>query len=295
MVLAQEAPHPCAEVVVAIAGDHVAGAGDVEDFERRQVAAEVREAVLGDDIALEPAHEQRRRRDPARGLIQLLGEIRRLGTARRIEELRVPVPMQAAVGAPAQVLHQAAVVLRPRAMRVVGGDRVRGFGQRREAFRLRAHEREDLRAADRIDARHDVDQHDGLHRGPRLPAGGVQRGRAAHRGADQGRRLFEGCDDRAEIGGERGEAVVGVRRPVAVAVAARVEVDDVIARGEQRAHEAAPGMPRLAAAVQQDHRRRGRIAGDVGREPEAFGREVAANLRACCGRHRIRLRFEMRG
>ena len=42
--------------------------------------------------------------------------------------------------------------------------------------------------------------------------------------------------------------------PVAFAVPARVEIDDMIALIDQSLHCAGPGVARLAAAMRQDHR-----------------------------------------
>ena len=88
---------------------------------------------------------------------------------------------------------------------------------------------------------------------------GQQRGNAAERGADDhrlrpaARRKHLG--ERAYIGGEIDEAVAAVGDPFGIAVTAQVDrIGDAPGAGDAL-RRGAPGVPGLAAAMQQQHRR----------------------------------------
>src|SRR6185369_15216072 len=74
-----------------------------------------------------------------------------------------------------------------------------------------------------------------------------------------------------EIVGEVGEAVLLIRCPVAVAMAALVERDHAPAVLVQRRGRVRPGVARLPAAVQQDDGRGARIAELVATKRQAAG------------------------
>ena len=93
-----------------------------------------------------------------------------------------------------------------------------------------------------------------------------ERGDAAERRADQGRRESELADDREHVAGERVERVVAVGGPLAVAVAAQVDGVGAPPLVGQRAERRAPRVAGLAAAVQQDHGWVGEITRGVGGE-----------------------------
>ena len=87
--------------------------------------------------------------------------------------------------------------------------------------------------------------------------------------ADERRRRAELARDGEHVAGERVERVVAVGGPLAVAVAAQVDRVRAPALVGERAERRAPRVAGLAAAVQQDRGRVGRIAGRVGREAVA--------------------------
>ena len=62
VVAIEEVAHGVAEGVVAIAGDHVARAGDVFELGVRNRALKLAHALETDHVALAPAHEQGRYR-----------------------------------------------------------------------------------------------------------------------------------------------------------------------------------------------------------------------------------------
>ncbi len=170
------------EHVVAVAGDHVPGAGDVDVLARRAQLEELLGALLGEDVGQPAAHQQRGQVEVARAVLEALGAL--LQVARPGAEARVPVPVVAAVVAEADVLRQAVERSRPGAVRLVAGDRVGHLVERLEALRTLLHERTDLGDADRVDARGDVDEHErgGVH--PVLADGDEARA-ATHRRAHQ--------------------------------------------------------------------------------------------------------------
>ena len=74
-----------------------------------------------------------------------------------------------------------------------------------------------------------------------------------------GRSMLLVGDERQHVGGHRLHRVVELAAPLGVAVAALVEGVDVVAVGQVQADEV-PRVRRLVAAVEQHHRRRGRVA-----------------------------------
>ena len=119
-------------------------------------------------------------------------------------------------------------------MRLVAGDGVGDLVERVEAVGLLAHERLDLVDALRLDARSDVDEHQGGGVDVVL-ADGHQARPAAHRRADEHRAaVAERRDHGDQVVDHRVLAVDAVRRPVGVAVAPGVEGDGVVAGRAQR-------------------------------------------------------------
>src|SRR5690606_22951864 len=104
-----------------------------------------------------------------------------LGTA--LEESRIPVPVPPAVLALHEILAQAVERLRPRTVRIVRGDGIGCFFQRRETVRRTPHERLDLSRALGLDARHNVNEYERSGQRPPLTFGN-EGGHSAHRGAD---------------------------------------------------------------------------------------------------------------
>ena len=100
--------------------------------------------------------------DAARSLDQ--GHLKRTavrpGRPRTVEESRIPVPTPAAIGRQAEILLQSLIAFRPRPLRKIIGDRLRGLGDRRESFLgMCAHEAENLCNTGLVHARGDVDKH----------------------------------------------------------------------------------------------------------------------------------------
>ena len=202
-------------------------------------------------------------------------------------ELRVPVPVPAAVVVLAQVLAQPGEVLRARPVGVVGGDRVGGLLERGEPVEALAHERAGC-------ARRPSARCAGRRRRARAPlaigsADSPTASRLAMPPSDAptsaGRSSVRG--DRDDVAGEALERVVAVGRPVAVAVAA--QVDGIACQPWRRAAgRAVPGVARLAAAVEQHHRRVGGVAELVGDQGQAVAHLDAhrANLSSPPGRRR---------
>ena len=132
----------------------------------------------------------------------------------------------------------------------VGGDRVGGVVERREAVLVGGHEVQDALDALGLGADHDVHQHE--RRGPaRVLTGQQQRRHPAERGADQDRRLVERVDDVEDVGDEGVQRVVAVGGPVALAVAAQVQRERGVAVVGEPLGGLRPRVPGLAAAVQQ--------------------------------------------
>ena len=126
------------ELIIAVAGHHVAGARHVGIGGMRHPARET------------PARAPRgpvptSRRAPAAPAFSDLWRRRSAVCSRRsrasestlsaaVEKSRVPVPAPAAVGVQPQVLLQPLVRTRPRTMRQIGGDRVGGLFDRGKSF-----------------------------------------------------------------------------------------------------------------------------------------------------------------
>ena len=225
--------------VVAVARDHVAGPGDVDESGVGHQLEQLLGALLAQQVAHPAAHEQRRdgRADrAARCRGGRRRSSRRAGLVGRAElaahEARVPVPHPPAVGALAEVLLQAVEVLRAGA----------GAGCRpaitsatsssdSNPSRLPRHEVADARHAAPLDPRRDVDEHQRAWRSAspvRSSRDGGQRRDPAERRADQRRRARQRPATTATTSrGERVERVVAVGRPGAVAVAAQVDRERV--------------------------------------------------------------------
>ena len=127
----KEIQHRVGEQVVAVAGDHVPRAVDVDELDVREAGQKLVGALLADQVAHLTAHQQHgnsagqdrfHRRVHPIDIGQLVG---RKG-CRLADELRIPVPVPA-VAAAAQVGAQAVEIGRPWPMRVVFGDHVGDF------------------------------------------------------------------------------------------------------------------------------------------------------------------------
>jgi len=136
------------------------------------------------------------------------------------------------------------------------------------------HEAANAHRAALLDARDDVDHGD-------CADGGVghrrrkQRHHAAKGRADNadGPALAKGAGDKIEILGEQFERIMRLVRPTALAVSAQVERDRLEALCPHRFHRAAPAMPRLPAAMREDHEGRAGTPLDVaddGRAPRLY-------------------------
>ena len=190
-------------------------------------------------------------------------------------ERGVPVPVVAPVGAEADVLGQAVELAGARPVRLVGGDGVGDLVQRGEAVGALTHEGADLGGAGGLQARRDVDEHEGGGIDMTL-ADGDEAGPAAHRRPDEHRAtaadLLEHGDEVLDLGVL---GVVAVGGPAGVAVAAGVERNGPVAGGGQRLAGALPRVARLAATVLQDDDGPGRVAPHVaGDRHAARGRPV---------------------
>src|SRR5271163_2350836 len=263
------------EHIVLVAGDHVTGATYIEDFQLRQVGAEIRYRRFRNDVALQASDKQCRNAHSLGCTVQPLGEQRRLGVPHLLQHARIPMPIQATIDAQSQIFHEARITLRSRTMRVVGRDRVGRFLESAESLRTAAHEAANLGGAAGIDARHNV--HKDQCRGQRLSvrAGHQQRRGAAHGGTHQRRSRLQSSDDALQILGQDFEGIIAVRGPLTVAVAARIEVDHVVAAKHQLSHRAAPRVACLAAAMQQYDGWRSRVASDIGGEFDALCADIA--------------------
>ena len=224
--------------------------------------------LFGHHVAHAAADQQRRHAKGARGAVEPVGVAARVDAAVAGHEPRVPVPAVAAVGTEAQVLPQAGEVLRSRPMADVGRDGLGRLLERREAVGVARHERHDPLDALRLHARRDVHEHHGRRAGRRGLALGDERRKAAERRADQRGAPTEACGDGAHVGGEGIHRVIAVGRPAALAVPAEIEGDGVEAPLGERGRGAAPGVPRLPAAVEEEHGPARRVAVGVRRELE---------------------------
>src|SRR6185436_6536179 len=106
----------------------------------RQLAPKFLDSRSVNDIALLAPHEQHRYVYPGARTEELFGELRRLEPVRPANDLRIPMPPEAAVRALAQILQQSAVISRRWPMRVVRGDGSGGFFNRGESVGIAAHE-----------------------------------------------------------------------------------------------------------------------------------------------------------
>ena len=151
-------------------------------------------------------------------------------------------------------------------------DRVGDLVEARIAVGTSDHEARDALGTFRLDTRRDVDEHRG--RGDRRLGltDREQRGETAERGADERGWCFELRDHGAQVGRETLQTVGRFAGcPVALAVATQVERDRQAAVARERIGGAAPCVPRLAAAVQEQHRGSARIAARVGAQRHAVG------------------------
>jgi hypothetical protein len=111
-------------------------------------------------------------------------------------------------------------------MRVVFGDHVGHFVQRREALdHPVGHEVVDSRRPGRIHARHDVDEHNGAGDAGRNLAGEQHRRETAERCAHENGVRRQLREHLADVFGERDDPVVTITRPVGLAVAPEVNGD----------------------------------------------------------------------
>jgi hypothetical protein len=242
-------------------------------------------AFRADDVAGSAAHQQCRDADAPRGLLAALLLHQRLasvGMGGTLKEAGIPVPVPAPVLALPQVLAQAGGAARL-AVRIVGGDRLRRFGQAGKTVGVRAHEGEHARHAVGLEAGRNVDQHERAGKPRRPLADREQGGQATHRGADQYRRRAQRSTHAGEVADHRIGAVVAVRHPLAVAVAAGIQGDGQKAGLGESQRGAGPGVARLAAAVQEDDRRRLRGTGLFGGEDVAVSAHEFGDAQRCAG------------
>ena len=244
-VAVEEADDRVVEEVVAVAGDHVAGPGDVDELG-------VRHAGAGS-----PARPPRSAGRSQRPRTSSVGTRERVdGTAEPVRsttdervssptrtcphEPRVPVPHPPTVLALAHVLRQPRQVGRARAVRVVGGDRVGHLVERGEAVEVPVM-KAPMRSRPAPPSGGRRRRAPGPGRPP--PAPGPRPPRAATRSRRGTRRRGPaGGASTAAIAStssaKASERVVAVGRPVAVAVAAEVD-----GPGRQPARRAAARCP----------------------------------------------------
>ena len=135
------------------------------------------------------------------------------------------------------------------------------------------HEVANAGAAVLLIARHHVDEHQLGHLLRPCRVGDEHAGHAAHAGADQDHRPADLVEHGQRVGAQRIHRVVRVGRPVAVAVAAAVQGDDVQALrrpGSGRCSSRRTGSARRRAASGPSavRRRRARRRGSIRRRPE---------------------------
>ena len=123
-----------------------------------------------------------------------------------------------------------------------------------------------------------------------MKPGGGERNLAAERGADQNGLPAELRDDGGQIRDLSAITIVAIPRAVAVAMAANVERDRAAAAGRDGPRAAAPAMPRLAEASEQQHRRAslgGAGRRMVGRRQSHAVRAVEPDGLVCHGGHHL--------
>ena len=172
------------------------------------------------------------------------------------------MPAIAPVLAQPQVLVQARQVLWTGAVWVIGADCIGGFFQTGEAVGIGSHEPGDLGDAFRAHLRDDIDQHQRRRIEPARSRD--HRGNSAQRGPDQREGPRSQCCHRGQIVCAGFEAVIGIRRPVAVTMAAQVIVDREVSGAGQLPLTLVPRMPGLPPAMPQHHGRRAAPPRDVG-------------------------------
>ena len=121
-------------MIVTVARHHMPRTADIDVIGVRYELEKFFGMRLLHELGGCAAHQQSGDLDPARGLDQRRFERTavRSGRARTIEEARIPVPTPAAIGRQAEILLQSLIALRPRPLRKIIGDRLRGLGDRRE-------------------------------------------------------------------------------------------------------------------------------------------------------------------
>src|SRR5579875_2943671 len=236
----------------------VAGRGDRDVAALRQAARQGDGVLFEEHVAVAAAHDQGRAEDPG----EPLGKPAAFGKMRLpVEALKAPpvvFPAPAAVRHPAQIVHQApAQDLRvaPR----IEGKRPRDDGLERGRF------------GDVVDKRADAPRSRTPHLRPGIdddqrgkPFGIMDRkGKRVdgpHRLSDQDRAVEAELVGKAQdILALRRDRIVGLRIPIAVAVAALIERQAVIVRAQCQATQI-PGMRIERPAMQKQHRRQSRPA-----------------------------------
>src|ERR1700744_2649782 len=214
---------------------------------------EVPDAFGADHVGQLAADQQHRDLQVGRGMLEILGAqsgvIAWLG-----HEGRIPVPVPAAVAQP-QVLLQPLRTSRPGPVWQIGGDGVCGLVESGEPVQAAEHEVTEAGAPFLREPRDDADK-DQPGDPPRPgPVGDEDAGQAAHAGPDQYHRSADSVEDLHDVGSQRLDVIVGVRRPIAVAVTATVQRDHVEAAVSPDLAGVLPGGPVLATTVQHEDAR----------------------------------------
>ena len=141
-----------------------------------------------------------------------------------------------------------------------------GVLQGREPVEARGHEVADPADAVGVAAMRDVHDDEAARHHAIRGALGEHRRHASEGRADQHGRSAEAVNHGQAIRRVRGERIVAVQRPLAVAVAAQVEGHGPPSLPRERLRRASPRMPGLAASVHEQHGPVLVVAPDVGDE-----------------------------
>lgn len=234
-----------AEDIVRIASNHVPRAGYDDVLGMTHQRTKFIDGGSGNDITGAAGNQQHRHVDP-RGSVQ---EPRLVLVAignDLFQEARIPVPAPAAAAIGHQQLAQVRRGARV-AMRKVSSNGSARLIKRLKAVCMRLHESGNARYAGNLQPRRHIDQHQGAEQARvRLRR---QTEQAAHRRADEQRRMAGMLGDTMQILKQLGNRVIAHRAAFAITMAACIECSAMKPLRGQRGHTGPPSVPGLAQTM----------------------------------------------
>ena len=184
------------------------GIGEFDELRGRHLGEEIRHSLGADNVGKLPADQQDRDAQGHRLALEFLDLHERIVTGLG-DELRIPVPMPAAVPV-TQILLQALKVAGTLAVRQILGDGIGGLLEGVEAVHVPGHEVADPVAALALEPWHHVDEDEFGHDLRPGVVGHLDPGQAAHARPDQHHRTADLLEDLRDIAGQRVNGVLAV-------------------------------------------------------------------------------------